>query len=193
MRPSLLSVVGCFLVVACTLPDYEVNPALPEEAVGSAQPGASGSGGAAGSAGSGSAADDDDLAPMGGAAGASGGADTTAGAGDAAGSGGGAGTGGAPPTTPADDAGTQTPTDPEPFCIEYCSTFFENCANDPANDYVNQADCLATCATSGWPIGDAVEAPGSIQCRITHAGFAAANPAVHCRHARSEPDPSCPP
>jgi hypothetical protein len=71
--------------------------------------------------------------------------------------------------------------------------FFDNCEDNPANDYDSELDCVNVCRTSDWPIGDALEAPGSIQCRLTHSGFAADNAALHCMHAAREPMPSCPP
>lgn len=68
-------------------------------------------------------------------------------------------------------------------CEVYCATITNNCklAN---SQYLSAAVCLEMC-------GAFLENPGtvgatsgnSLECRITHAGFAANDPVVHCPHA----------
>jgi len=84
--------------------------------------------------------------------------------------------------------------DSEQACINYCDTFFENCGNNPANDYRDVEDCYLVCGNSDWPIGNG-STTNSITCRLAHAVLAVTenNPDLHCMHARREPDPSCPP
>jgi hypothetical protein len=185
MRAVLFSVLACAAISACTLPDFEVNQNALLGGAGGIDDGMSGSGGEAGSAGSSNTSGNGGSAVT---------PDPALG-----GSGGAAGAAGASPSTPVAPDGGETGNDDEPeddpesFCIDYCSVFFQNCEENPANDYEDENDCLLTCASSGWPIGEESESPGSIRCRLTHSGFAEANPDLHCMHARSEPMPSCPP
>jgi hypothetical protein len=66
-------------------------------------------------------------------------------------------------------------------CANYCNIIATNCT--AANqEYVNNATCLAMCAnmtpgTAGDTSGD------TLACRQYHAGAAAGNAALHCRHA----------
>lgn len=66
-------------------------------------------------------------------------------------------------------------------CANYCSIIATNCTG--ANqEYLNDATCLAMCAnmapgTAGATSGD------TLACRQYHAGAAAGNAALHCRHA----------
>lgn len=74
-------------------------------------------------------------------------------------------------------------------CANYCSTITANCG--AANTmYTSEATCLATCA--GWQPGTAADMSGNtLGCRIYHAGVAAGNPGLHCRHAGPGGDGVC--
>jgi hypothetical protein len=187
MRAVLSSLFACAAISACTLPDFEVSQnALEPGTGGTSDDGMSGSAGAAGSAGTGTASNN-------------GGSDSSDDTPDAplAGSGGAAGAGGSSsPPLDSNDAGSsggEPEPDNEAICIDYCTDFFRFCEDNPANDYDSDSDCVDVCRTSDWPIGDSLEAPGSIRCRLTHSGFAEDNPGVHCMHAARVPAPSCPP
>jgi hypothetical protein len=66
-------------------------------------------------------------------------------------------------------------------CDSYCTLIMQNCANANA-EYTDLNTCKAMCAN--FAVGDAGEQSGnSLACRLAHAGLAAGNPAVHCRHA----------
>jgi hypothetical protein len=70
-------------------------------------------------------------------------------------------------------------------CATYCTQLMTNCTGDNAQ-YGSEAECLAYCASSGWPEGDVGATSGnSIQCRIYHGGAPATGTgaAEHCPHA----------
>jgi hypothetical protein len=73
-------------------------------------------------------------------------------------------------------------------CTDYCQAFEDAmCRTFQTNTYDDEADCRDVCNASDWAIGDEGDASGnSINCRLTHAGLADANPAMrmlHCGHA----------
>jgi hypothetical protein len=68
------------------------------------------------------------------------------------------------------------------YCESYCDDIMQYCTGSNAQ-YPDRATCIRMCGgtpatgTAGDMYGD------SIQCRITHLGAAATDPAVHCSHA----------
>ena len=66
-------------------------------------------------------------------------------------------------------------------CANYCNIIGTNCTGTN-KEYIDNATCLAMCAnmepgTAGATSGD------TLACRQYHAGAAAGNAALHCRHA----------
>jgi hypothetical protein len=86
------------------------------------------------------------------------------------------------------DAGIDSPGAAQ-TCDNYCATIATNCTG--ANTmYTSEANCLATCAL--WQPGVAGEMSNNTRaCRIYHAGVAAGNPGLHCRHAGPGGDGTC--
>lgn len=79
-------------------------------------------------------------------------------------------------------------------CGDYCPTYLQNCKDSPANMYTSLADCLDTCFTAGWPLGNDVTQPNSLQCRVLHAHLAKDQPDPHCFHSAKIPSgASCTP
>lgn len=122
-----------------------------------------------------------------GAAGRGGGAGAGAGATGKGGSGGTAGKGGSSSGTGGEggvDLGTQI----EMACSQYCSTYFDACEGTEANTYDDQLDCLITCTTAGWPLGEGEEG-GTISCRRVHANLALSTGLAdpHCFHSAEVP------
>jgi hypothetical protein len=128
-----------FAVVACVLPEVEIDPALKPDA-------------------------------------RTGGTGATGGSGGSGGSGGTGGTGG--------EFGEEAR---EFACDDYCTTYFENCADSVANTYEDVDDCLTTCFSSDWPFGAQAMQPNSIQCRVIHAKLAADLQDPHCFHSAEVP------
>jgi hypothetical protein len=100
----------------------------------------------------------------------------------AAGKGGGAGIGGT--------GGVDLETQIELDCGAYCDLYFMACTGHEANTYDDKPDCFLTCVSSGWPLNDPdeINAPGTIECRKTHAGLAntmGVDP--HCFHSAEVP------
>jgi hypothetical protein len=103
----------------------------------------------------------------------------------AAGSGGSAGKGGS-----SGAGGLDLSTQIEVACGEYCDLYFMACSEHEANTYDDKSDCFLTCASSGWPLSDPnrTNAPGTIECRKNHAGFAnTQGPDPHCFHSAEVP------
>jgi hypothetical protein len=101
------------------------------------------------------------------------------------GSGGTAGTGGS-----GGSAGLDLSTQTELDCGEYCDLYFTACNGHEANTYDDKPDCFLTCVTSDWPLNDPnmINAPGTIDCRKTHAGLANTQGAdPHCFHSAEVP------
>jgi hypothetical protein len=72
-------------------------------------------------------------------------------------------------------------------CSDYCTAYLMACADHEANTYEDKTDCLVTCTTSGWPLGEGDE-PGSINCRVIHAGLANTQGVEpHCFHSAAVP------
>jgi hypothetical protein len=77
------------------------------------------------------------------------------------------------------DAGADTG---DPYsCDSYCTVIMNNC-KVPNQEYTTREVCLAMCShfEPGVP-GE--QSNDSRACRVYHAGAAAGDPAVHCRHA----------
>ena len=72
------------------------------------------------------------------------------------------------------------------WCDNYCQLMAKNCSG--ANAVYDAAACMTKCPTipsNGQP-GDT--SGNSVQCRIYHLGVAAANPTLHCAHAKTVAD-----
>lgn len=69
-------------------------------------------------------------------------------------------------------------------CAEYCGVVTANCSGANAQ-YADMADCMAYCATAGWPAGTRGEAANNtLACRTYHGGTpATGNAGEHCPHA----------
>jgi hypothetical protein len=103
-----------------------------------------------------------------------------AGAGGGAGQGGSAGTGGI--------GGMDLETAVELECGEYCTRYFVACEGHEANTYDDRDDCFFTCVTSGWPLGEELNEPGTIKCRNQHALLADTQGVdPHCFHSAEVP------
>lgn len=76
-----------------------------------------------------------------------------------------------------------------PSCTDYCTTIAANCT--AANlMYANTAECMATCGK--FVPGAVGQMSGNtLGCRLYHAGNAAGNPGLHCRHAGPGGDGTC--
>ncbi|MBK9519081.1 MAG: hypothetical protein IPO09_17380 [Anaeromyxobacter sp.] len=81
--------------------------------------------------------------------------------------------------------------DPPPAsngCDTYCAAMATTCTAADAQ-YADLAACTTFCNRARtspelWSEGTAAATSGnSLACRTTHVGLAAANPAVHCKHA----------
>src|SRR5262245_9550776 len=74
-------------------------------------------------------------------------------------------------------------------CATYCASVMGNCTT--ANEqFSSMSDCMNSCAT--WPMGTAADQSGNtLGCRTYHAGAAAGNPGLHCRHAGPGGDGAC--
>ncbi len=91
------------------------------------------------------------------------------------------------------DAGTDTGTDSGPIdidasalnCPYYCTNIMSVCTG--ANQqFLNDATCLAMCASIGNDAGPGQTSGGSLSCHVNHLALAAASPAnaaIHCPHA----------
>lgn len=74
-------------------------------------------------------------------------------------------------------------------CADYCASIAANCTNTLAM-YADTATCLASCAHVAP--GTAADMGGNtLGCRVYHAGAAAGNPTLHCRHAGPGGDGVC--
>ena len=92
-------------------------------------------------------------------------------------------------STPIDAAGDIDADAAAQTCANYCTTIGTHCAAANAQ-YSTSADCLATCAF--WQPGVANEMANNTRaCRIYHAGVAAGNPGLHCKHAGPGGDGAC--
>ena len=69
-------------------------------------------------------------------------------------------------------------------CMTYCTQITTNCTGDNAQ-YTDMADCLAYCASAGWPAGtDGDQSGNTLACRTYHSGGPATmNATLHCPHA----------
>jgi hypothetical protein len=66
-------------------------------------------------------------------------------------------------------------------CDGYCTLVMQNCTGGNA-EYTDLNTCKAMCAN--FAVGDAGDQGGdTLACRSYHAGAAAGNPSLHCRHA----------
>lgn len=76
-----------------------------------------------------------------------------------------------------------------PSCTDYCTTIAANCT--AANlMYANNTECMATCQM--LPPGTVgMMATNTVGCRLYHAGAAAGNANLHCRHAGPGGDGAC--
>jgi hypothetical protein len=76
-----------------------------------------------------------------------------------------------------------------PSCTDYCTTIATNCTG--ANlMYGTAGDCAATC--THFPPGTVgMMATNTLGCRLYHAGAAAGNANLHCRHAGPGGDGAC--
>lgn len=119
-------------------------------------------------------------------AGVGGGAGAGGSAAGRGGKGGGGGTGGTDAS--GGEGGVDQGTLVEMACGEYCDTYFEACGSHEANTYDDETDCNITCASAGWPLGEG-QAPGTISCRIVHAGLALNTGDLdpHCFHSAEVP------
>ena len=68
-----------------------------------------------------------------------------------------------------------------PSCADYCTSYFDSCLDD-MNAYLDEADCLAQCA-SFYPGKEGDTVGDTIGCREYHAGVAKGEPVIHCPHA----------
>lgn len=159
MRARGMGFLGAgLLAVSCFLPNVEFDPNAGKGAAGR-----EGVGGSAGSAGMGAGA----------------------GAGGSAGKGGSGGTGGS--TAQGGEGGTGKGDEIEEKCFQYCETYFDACEFEVANTYDDELDCIVTCSSTGWPLGT-FEEPGTIMCRLRHAGFALGGlKDPHCFHSAEIP------
>jgi hypothetical protein len=67
-------------------------------------------------------------------------------------------------------------------CSGYCMATLAACSGDNAQ-YLDMADCMATCTDAAWPAGtEGATSGNTIACRIYHAGVAVGTPTVHCPH-----------
>lgn len=72
------------------------------------------------------------------------------------------------------------------YCDNYCQLMAKNCTG--ANAVYDAATCMTKCMTiptNGQPNDTS---GNTIQCRIYHLGAAAADPALHCAHAKTATD-----
>jgi len=160
MRRAHVLFAAAALVAACALPKVEIDESLADAGASAGTGGAVG--GTSGSAGKG-----------GGTSGGSAGKGGTGGKGGAAPTGGAAGTG--------DDEAREL------ACGDYCTTYLDNCGDFEANTYDDRSDCLTTCFTSNWPLGDDLAEVNSIQCRALHAELAMTSQDPHCFHSAEVP------
>lgn len=72
-------------------------------------------------------------------------------------------------------------------CADYCQTYLQNCKDSPANTYTGLDDCLDSCFNLGWPFGNDLTEPNSVQCRQLHAHLAKDQPNPHCFHSAKVP------
>ncbi len=79
------------------------------------------------------------------------------------------------------------------LCEAYCDQVMAHCMGANAL-YADRAACDTACAAANFPEGTFKDQAGdTIQCRIYHASFpAAADPGLHCPHAKVTPDPGTP-
>jgi hypothetical protein len=84
-------------------------------------------------------------------------------------------------------AGAGSDEERETKCGEYCANYLENCGDFEANTYDDETDCLTTCFTSNWPLGDDLAQVNSLQCRALHATLAATAQVPHCFHSAEFP------
>lgn len=91
------------------------------------------------------------------------------------------------------DADVDAPSAPDAAagqtCADYCGAITTNCFGNLAM-YADAETCMATCLH--MPAGQPTDMSGNTRgCRIYHAGAAAGNPNLHCRHAGPGGDGVC--
>ncbi len=72
------------------------------------------------------------------------------------------------------------------WCDNYCQLMAKNCTG--ANAVYDAATCMTKCATIPTTGNPGDTSGNSVQCRIDHLGFAFADPAMHCPHAKTLAD-----
>jgi hypothetical protein len=71
------------------------------------------------------------------------------------------------------------------WCEVYCDVVMNNCTGENAQ-YEDQSACMTECSNMSTQGEPGATSGDTVQCRITHAGFAGTTsdgPSVHCSHA----------
>jgi hypothetical protein len=80
-------------------------------------------------------------------------------------------------------------------CADYCSAYYDaGCEAFDGGFYGTEAGCASLCEMAVWALGEPGDAMGnSVQCRLSHAEFAAAasDPEMHCGHAAADSTGNC--